>query len=57
MGAVKNLALDLSFEFEEVVGREPSWEELDEMFKMVLNHKISAREAALAMASDHPVEG
>lgn len=56
MGAVKNLAIDLMCEFEEVCGREPSHEELDEMFRMVVENRISPREAAEAMACDHPCE-
>lgn len=55
MGAVKNIAIDLAYEFEEMYGREPSYDELNEMFKMMMAHHISAREAAQAMA-EYPQE-
>lgn len=55
MGAVKNLAIDLAYEFEMLYGREPSYAELDEMFKMVVEHKLNASDAAKAMA-DYPSE-
>lgn len=33
MGAVKNVAIGLAYEFEKISGRDPTYEELEEMFK------------------------
>ena len=55
MGAVKNLAIDLAYGFEMMYGREPSYAELDEMFKMLVEHRLSVQDAVKAMA-EYPQE-